>query len=63
MYKVANGARIPNMGEKDIRGTSDEGHPLDIKPQVAEVSKFLASIAKMLNAGNRVVFEGNGGYI
>ena len=62
-YKVANGASIPNKGEKKIEGQNSSGIPMNIKAQVAPVSKFLASIGKMVKAGNKVVMDENDSYI
>ena len=62
-YEVANGVRIPNLGEKRFVGTSDEGISRQIVAQVCDVNKPLLSVRKMVNAGNRVIFDRNGSYI
>ena len=62
-YKVANGESIPNKGEKKIEGQNSNGVPMNIKAQVAKVSKFLASIGKMVKAGNKIVMDENDSYI
>ena len=56
MYEVANGARIPNLGEKTFRASSEEGHVRDLKAQVAETKQPLMSVSKLVAAGNTVVF-------
>ena len=62
-HKVANGESIPNKGEKKIEGQNSNGVPMNIKAQVAKVSKFLASIGKMCKAGNRIVMDEKDSYI
>ena len=62
-YEVANGVRIPNLGEKKFIGTSNEGISRQIVAQVCDVNKPLLSVKKMVNAGNRVVFDRAGSYI
>ena len=62
-YEVANGVRIPNLGEKKLVGTSEEGIRRHVTAQVCEVNKGLLSVRRMLQAGNTVVFTRNGSYI
>ena len=62
-YEVANGVRIPNLGEKKFVGTSDEGISRQIVAQVCDVNKPLLSVRKMVNAGHRVVFDKDGSYV
>ena len=62
-YRVANGAFIPNLGEKQIRAQDSNGTTLNIKPQVAKVNKFLASLGKICKAGNRVVLDEKDSFI
>ena len=62
-YEVANGVRIPNMGEKTFVGTTDDGTKREITAQVCDVNKPLLSVSKMVAAGNRVVFEQDSSYI
>ena len=63
MYEVANGVRIPNLGEKRFIGISNEGSVRSITAQVCDVNKALLSVKKMVVAGNRVVFDPEGSYI
>ena len=63
VYEVANGVRIPNLGEKQFVGVSHEGISRHITAQVCEVNKGLLSVRRMVAAGNRVVFDGQGSYI
>ena len=63
-YEVANGEVIPNMGEKEIRClTDDEGVKKIICAQVADVSKPLLSVHRLVQAGHTVVFGPGGSYI
>ena len=62
-YEVANCVRIQNLGEKRFVGYSEGGQSREITAQVCDVNKPLLSVSKIVNAGNRVVFEGDGGYI
>ena len=64
MYEVANGERIPNLGEKVLQGYTDgEGLVRQVKAQVCEVNKPLLSVHKLVQAGNNVVFNSEGAYI
>ena len=62
-YVAANGQKIANEGQKTIRGLTDEGMPLGMTWQVAEVKRPLASIGRMCDAGNVAVFTKSGGYV
>ena len=62
-YEVANGERVANLGEKKFVCYGDEGQERGMTAQVCDVNKALLSVKKMVKAGNRVVFEPNGGYI
>ena len=62
-YEVANGVRIPNLGEKKFVGVNEEGQERAITAQVCEVNKALLSVKKVLTAGNKVVFDAEGSFI
>lgn len=62
-YEVASGALIDNLGEKKFLGVSEEGTTRSITAQVCDVNKALLSVKRMVQAGNRIVFESAGGYI
>ena len=62
-YEVANGIRIPNLGEKQFKGITEEGLPRNLRVQVCDVNKPLLTVSKIVQGGNRVVFDGNGSYI
>lgn len=61
-YRVANGNLIDNLGEKKLRGLSDEYKPVGLTMQVTDVTKPLLSVREMVNAGQRVVFSLDGSY-
>ena len=62
-YEVANGTKIPNLGEKTFTAVSDEGSKRRITAQVCDVNKALLSVKRMTDAGNRVVFDSEGSYV
>ena len=62
VYEVANGVRIPNLGEKRFVGYTAEGGGREVVAQVCDVNKALLSVRRMVAAGNRVVF-GDDSYI
>ena len=49
-YEVANGTRIPNLGEKKFTGTTEEGMQRKIVAQVADVNKALMSVKKLVTS-------------
>lgn len=62
-YEVANGIRIPNLGEKRFVGVSSEGIGRRITAQVCEVNKGLLSVSKITKGGSRVVVDSDASYI
>ena len=63
-YEVANGERIPNLGQKTFTGVTEaEGLLRGITAQVCEVNKPLLSVARLVKAGNTVVFSPEGSYV
>ena len=62
-YTAANGSQIRNFGEKKIIGKDGTGRPLSITMQCADVRKPLASVSKMAEFGNKIVFDEDGSYI
>ena len=62
-YEVANGVCIPNLGEKKFIAATETGMLRRMKAQVCDVSKPLLSVKRILQAGNRVVFDPEGSYI
>ena len=62
-YEVADGDRIPNLGEKKFLGINEDGVERNITAQVCDVNKSLLSVKKVVDAGNRIVFDETGSYI
>ena len=63
-YEVANGQRIPNLGEKVIAGETDfEGRRTNFTAQICEVSKPLMSVKRLVESGHSVHFDQEGGRI
>jgi hypothetical protein len=62
-YRAANGTKIHNQGEKLIKGINDNGINTSMTFQIGDVSGPLGSVRKMVEAGNRVVFDSEGSYI
>ena len=56
-YEVANGVLIQNEGEKKFEAVMENGLKRNMKAQVCDVNKALLSVSRMMDAGNRVVFE------
>ena len=46
-YEVANGHRIPNLGQKTFNGVTEENLLRGITAQLADVNKPLLSVAKL----------------
>ena len=62
-FRTANGAHIPNQGEAIIEGQDTTVGKLKVVAQVADVTKNLASVMEMVDRGNWVIFNKEGGYI
>ena len=62
-YSTANGASIPNYGEKRLQWRTEDKSQGGITVQITDVMKPLASVGQICEAGNRVVFESGGGYV
>jgi len=56
-YKVANGTKIPNEGEKTFCAVTSGGIGRKVKAQVCDVDTALMSVKKIVTNGNRVVFD------
>ena len=55
-YEVANGKKIPNLGQKQFVAHTEEGMKRQVLAQVCEVNKALLSVSKAVGQGNKVVF-------
>ena len=62
-YEVADGSFIENMGQKTFSAVTECGVPRKMTAEVTDVSKALLSVAKIVKAGNRVVFAEGDCYI
>ena len=62
-YEVANGAEIPNLGERKFLGCMEDGTARAITAQVCAVNQTLMSVSKIASKGNRVFFDDDGSYI
>ena len=62
-YEVADGTRIANEGEKTFNAYTAGGAIRTITAQICGVNKPLLSVRKIVESGNRVVFEPNGSFI
>jgi hypothetical protein len=63
VYEVANGIRIPNLGEKRFVGVTESGGGREVVAQICDVNKALLSVRRMVAAGNAVVFGPERSYI
>ena len=62
-YTAANGSDIRNYGQKRMSGVNESWEPAGITAQVADVHRNLGSVIRMMEAGNRVVFDSDWSYI
>ena len=62
-YRAANGTKIVNEGQRDIRGYTKGGNLVDMAMNVCDVTKPLGSAMSMMKAGNRIVLDEEGSYI
>ncbi|CAK0890329.1 unnamed protein product, partial [Prorocentrum cordatum] len=65
-YMTANGGWVADEGTKEligsVRNSDGSAQVRGIKARVAKVSKALASVSEMVDAGHRVVFDAGGSY-
>ena len=62
-FQLANGHCIPNLGEAKIVGKATNSKKMQIKTQVADITKPLVSTPEITSAGNIVVHWDTGGII
>ena len=62
-YEAADGALIPNLGEKKFVAVSDAGVTRQMKAQACEANKALLSVHRVAQAGSRVAFAASGSYV
>ena len=59
----ACGEKLSNLGQKQLKVRTNEGKLAAATFQCADVTRPLCSVSKICDQGNRVVFEGQGGFI
>lgn len=62
-YHTADGGEIPNLGEKHLRGCTEDLQACNITAQVADVMMPLLSVACVSEQGNTFHFGARSGYI
>ena len=62
-YRGPDGSAIPNLGQADVRFTTDEGHRCVMTLQVAEIDRPLIAVTHLSACGNRVILGKDGGVI
>ena len=62
-YRVANGHRVPNIGQQAVHFETDEGQAAGMMFQTAEIERPLISASQLAASGNSVVFNQQGGTI
>ena len=62
-YRVANGQRVPNIGQQAVQFATDDGQVANIWFQTAEIDRPLISASALAASGNSVVFNQKGGTI
>ena len=62
-FASATGEEIPNLGEVMLPMLTSEGTKRKMKMQAAEVSKPLASVKRICEAGHTVVFDETGSFM
>jgi hypothetical protein len=60
-YTVADGRTVPNKGQQNFSGTTEDGLPIDMGIQITDVCKTLFSVRKIKEAGNIVIFGADEG--
>ena len=56
-YRAANGQAIQNKGEKKVSGEDINGGKIEAVWQIAGITKPLASVREMVEAGNSLKFD------
>ena len=65
VFHGADNTAIPNLGSQMASGKSDSDKPVDINIEfeVANISRPLGSVSKLLRKGNKIVFDEGNSYI
>ena len=59
---AANNSKLATYGRKHAKGLTDDWNQFRLDAEVADVKRPLASVCKLCDAGNRVVFDPTGSY-
>ena len=62
-YRVANGSKIADLGRKKITFKAKNGSTQSMNFRLADVTKALASVNKICQRKNRVVFDKEDSFI
>ena len=62
-FQAANGTEIGYYGNRKLPGVGETGISMTLEGAVADVTKVLVAVGAVCDAGNRVVFEAEGGEI
>ena len=63
-YGTADGGTIKNLGERCVVFDTEDGQTAGMRLQVGDkITKPLGAISRIVDKGNRVVFESGYGYI
>ena len=63
VYTSASGTQLPNLGQKTLSGLSENYEHMSAVYQVCGVNKPLTSVGRVCDAGNRVIFDPDGGKV
>ena len=65
VFHGADSTPIPNLGSQTAKGKSDQEKPVDISIdfEVANISRSLGSVSKLIRKNNKVVFDDGDSYI
>ena len=62
-YVAANNSEVPNRGEIDVEGVTEQGHKVNVTFQDAEVGVPILSVGELTDSKHKVDFEDHGGEI
>ena len=62
-HKAADGTRMLNLGQQNVRFRIHEGHVCGMVFQIADVDRSLIAASQLAAAGSRVTFKTQGGDI
>ena len=62
-YMTADGNELNDLGARQIPFKTREGHECAVKWQVADIHRPLLSVTTLTAAGNKILFDKDGGII